>query len=98
MIVQIVILEYSLLAVILEFMKTRSSGGEGKKVDLAYDIQCMRILDLPDDQADVDISNNSGIYQKIKEKQSGSLSEQAVAKIPQRIDADRLRNILKRAE
>lgn len=85
----------------VEFMKTRSSGGEGKKVDMAYDVQCMRIMDLPDDQAD-DEQQTSQIYQKIKEKQqddkSVPLSQQALSKIPQRIDADRLRSILKRAD
>jgi len=84
----------------IEFMKTRSSGGEGRKVDLGYDIQSMRITDLPDDELENDNGNNSAIYQKIKDKQQQpqTLSEQALSKIPQKMDVDRLRNILKRQE
>ncbi len=33
----------------LQFLKTRSSGAVGQKIELAYDPNCMRITDLPDD-------------------------------------------------
>lgn len=89
----------------IEFMKTRSSGGEGKKVELAYDNTCMRIYDLPDDQKDDD-SVNVSMYDKLKTKNrvsaqnsemtnsgGGSNTTESPA-----IDTDRLRNILRRNE
>lgn len=104
----------------IEFIKTRSSGGEGKKVDLLYDQTCMRIADLADDDQYVDNSGSSGIMDRLKSKMannsnnenisnngndipppptnSKSLSQQALSKIPQRIDTDKLRNILKRQD
>ena len=34
----------------IQFMKTRSSSGVGQKVDLEFDIDCLRITDLSDDE------------------------------------------------
>lgn len=103
----------------IEFMKTRSSGGEGKKVDLQYDQTSMRITDLPEDEQGIDNSGqtSSNIMDRLKSKMADkadnnatnteteypttsnkSLSQQAISKIPQRIDTDKLRNILKRQE
>jgi hypothetical protein len=34
----------------IQFMKTRSSSGVGQKVDLEFDIDCLRISDLSEDE------------------------------------------------
>ena len=34
----------------IQFMKTRSSSGVGQKVDLEFDIDCLRITDLSEDE------------------------------------------------
>ena len=54
----------------IQFMKTRSSSGVGSKVDLAFDIEGLRITDLPDDEQDTQMSNTSTIYDKLKKKTS----------------------------
>ena len=41
----------------LQLMKTRNSGGVGQKIDLEFDIDTLRILDLDEDDDD---GNNSG--------------------------------------
>lgn len=80
----------------IEFMKTRSSGGEGKKVELEYKTECMRILDILDQDQDTD--KPTTIYNKLKERSSDIESASDSKKVEKRIDTDRLRNILKRTE
>jgi hypothetical protein len=41
----------------LQLMKTRNSGGVGQKIDLGFDIDTLRIIDLDEDDDD---GNNSG--------------------------------------
>jgi hypothetical protein len=81
----------------IEFMKTRSSGGEGKKIDLEYNTECMRITDLPDDTQQQSTPNT--IYDKIKNKVNISEGDTSITKpVEKKIDTERLRNILKRTE
>lgn len=78
----------------IEFMKTRSSGGEGKKIELAYDTLCMRISDLPEDEQPQ--NEHRTVYDKLK-SQSNTKSQNDKT-VEQKIDTDRLKSILKRTE
>ena len=44
----------------LQLMKTRNSGGVGQKIDLAFDIDTLRIFDCDDDDDGDNYSNSSG--------------------------------------
>lgn len=78
----------------IEFMKTRSSGGEGKKVELAYDTLCMKISDLPDDHHPQ--NDQSSVYDKVKSRlKSDNINS---TDTEQKVDTERLKSILKRTE
>ena len=78
----------------IEFMKTRSSGGEGKKIELGYDTICMRISDLPDDHNPQ--NEQPSVYDKVKSRlKSDNINNTATE---QKVDTDRLKSILKRTE
>lgn len=78
----------------IEFMKTRSSGGEGKKIELGYDTICMRISDLPDDHNPQ--NEQTSVYDKVKSRlKSDNINNTATE---QKVDTDRLKSILKRTE
>jgi hypothetical protein len=47
-------------------LKTRSSAGEGSKVDLKYDIASMRITDLEEGEADALTSTADAILGSLK--------------------------------
>jgi archaellum biogenesis ATPase FlaH len=54
----------------LQFLKTRSSSGVGSKVDLGFDVKCLRIHDLSDtDIGSIDVNTNS-IMNKIQQARS----------------------------
>lgn len=79
----------------LEFMKTRSSAGEGRKLELSYDNTCMRIRDMDEDEQNAEPeTNTSKIYDKLKMNQNKDQTDnrQSDAKI----DTTRLRSILNR--
>lgn len=81
----------------IEFMKTRSSGGEGKKVELEYNTECMRITDIPEDTTEPDKPSN--LYSKLKERSTSEVTpENKVKNAETKIDTERLRNILRRTE
>lgn len=78
----------------IEFMKTRSSGGEGKKIEMAYNNICMRVLDLPDDHNSE--NEQSSVYNKVKSRlNSDKINSNTVE---QKVDTERLKSILKRSE
>jgi len=85
----------------IQFMKTRSSAGVGSKVDLAFDIQGLRITDLEDDDTET-ISNTSAIHDRLKRqstmnKTQNNLAENAV--VEKAVDnIDRMRSILKKQD
>jgi len=54
----------------LQLMKTRSSSGVGQKVDLAFDIDTLRIVDTDDDDQVQSGPPSSDIMNKIKNKQA----------------------------
>lgn len=88
----------------VQFMKTRSSSGVGQKVDLEFDRDGLRILDLADDEDDAETAAVSSIYDKLKKKTEVSqgqsnvnLAENAV--VEKAVDStDRLRSILKKQD
>jgi hypothetical protein len=81
-----------------QFMKTRSSAGVGRRVDLSYNVESMRIQDLPEDaHANSTGSTGSSMMEKLKAKSSDSNDTSSSTSAP-KIDTARLRNILKRQD
>jgi hypothetical protein len=56
----------------LQLMKTRSSSGVGQKIDLEYNIETLRISDLPEDQQEDSggSQRSSSIIDQIKARSS----------------------------
>ena len=53
----------------LQFMKTRSSSGVGQKVDLEFDLDTLRIRDLPEDTEQYQFKKQtSTVYDSLKQK------------------------------
>jgi hypothetical protein len=84
----------------IQFMKTRSSSGVGQKVDLAFDIEGLRITDLPDDEQDTITTQSSTIYDKLKKKNTivESLNEPMPEATSTEDQAARLRSILRKQD
>ena len=86
----------------IQFMKTRSSSGVGSKLDLAFNMDSLKIEDLdPDDQEDEGAVTS--IYQKLKTKSSvapagESVTENNMDANPQVDATDRLKSLLRKSE
>jgi KaiC/GvpD/RAD55 family RecA-like ATPase len=81
----------------IEFMKTRSSAGEGRKLELSYDNTCMRIKDIDDeDNNNTSQSTQPSIYDKLKAKSSNNDAPEP--KSDSNIDINKLKSILKRRD
>lgn len=84
----------------IQFMKTRSSSGVGQKVDLKFDIDGLRISDLPDDEAGSVEHQPSIMADRIKKHTNVTHQEKSIAQesvVQDTIGAhDKLRSILKR--
>jgi len=79
----------------IQFMKTRSSSGVGQKVDLHFDIDCLRIRDLEEDEDDAETHTSNGLYDKL----SKSSPSDNIPKAERAINnGDKLKAILKRSE
>jgi replicative DNA helicase len=61
----------------LQCMKTRTSNGTGQKVDLEYNIETMRITDLPEESIPVNSFKKPNVYDSIK-TQSKVLNSEAI--------------------
>jgi hypothetical protein len=75
----------------LQLMKTRSSSGVGQKVELEFDIECLRIRDLAEDKDYQEFKKRApSIYESIKAKSTISDSDPnaSVADEPGKIVAD----------
>ncbi len=60
----------------LQLMKTRSSSGVGQKFDLEFNIETLKITDLPEDQQESSYSRpSSGIIDNIKRKTTVTAAE-----------------------
>lgn len=84
----------------VQFMKTRSSSGVGQKVDLAFDIEGLRISDLTEDEEGSVTHQPSAIYDKIKKQTQVSYQDKSVAESSVIEDTtaahDKLRSLLRR--
>jgi len=86
----------------LQLMKTRSSSGVGMKIDLEFNLESLKISDLPEDEQE---SHNgasrggSSIIEQIKRKTEFTAREepsegQPVAKVRAQVESTKLREIL----
>ena len=81
----------------IQFMKTRSSSGVGQKLDLAFNIDSLRITDLEEDDEDTETVTTNGLYAKLSKGKSDAPAPHA--KTEKAIDsADRLKAILRKQE
>ena len=81
-----------------QFMKTRSSAGVGKRLDMSYDQTCMRIEDMSDEYHQQQKDSNekpSSMMEKLKSRQPDNANE-IDSPVEQKVDLDRLKSILKR--
>jgi archaellum biogenesis ATPase FlaH len=90
----------------LQLMKTRSSSGVGQKIDLEFNIETLRITDLPEDEQEQTAGASRGtssIIDSIKRKTSvnnetGEISEPndgaPVGKVRAQVQSTKLREIL----
>jgi len=79
----------------IQAMKTRSSNGVGQKIDLAYDIETMRITDTGEDQGDEKISQSgaSSILNQIKPRSTMSMPTDS-SKVTATVNSGRLQSML----
>jgi len=61
----------------LQCMKTRTSNGTGQKVDLEYNIETMRITDLPEETSPVNSFKKPNVYDSLK-TQSKVVNSEAI--------------------
>jgi archaellum biogenesis ATPase FlaH len=92
----------------LQLMKTRSSSGVGQKIDLEFNLDSLKISDLPEDEQDTQNNANRGstsIIEQIKRKTdlqrtdpvTGEIDPQQgapVAKVRANVESTKLRQIL----
>jgi len=88
----------------IQLMKTRSSSGVGQKVDLEFDIDSLRITDVPEDEQDGGYGENRGgssIIDQIKRKSNVTSSDdpdptsgKPIGKIGTNVQSTKLREIL----
>ena len=86
----------------IQFMKTRSSSGVGSKLDLAFNMDSLRITDL-DESEQEDDGGVTSIYQKLKTKSTVAPAGETVTEnnmdADPKIDAtDRLKSLLRKSE
>ncbi len=92
----------------IQLMKTRTSSGVGQKVDLGFDIDTLRIVDIDEDEQEStngERTGNSSILDSIKRKTATSTGENntptddptdgaSVGKIRGKVESTKLREIL----
>ncbi len=90
----------------LQLMKTRSSSGVGMKVDLEYNLETLRITDLPEDEQESSggMRPASGILDDIKRKatvkahqedsEPNPLQGMAMPKVRANVESTKLRDLL----
>ena len=79
----------------LQLMKTRSSSGVGMKVDLAFNIETLRISDLEEEDEDNGAENrgSSSLIDSIKRK-AVATTEPETSKVRGTVESSKLREIL----
>jgi len=90
----------------LQLMKTRSSSGVGMKIDLEFNIETLRVTDLPEDEQESSNGSNRGsssIIESIKNRTSQQSEPEPrddpadgapVAKVRANVESSKLREIL----
>ena len=91
----------------IQLMKTRSSSGVGQKIDLEFNIESLRISDLPEEEQEANGASSRGtssIIESIKRKtqvdtQTGEIVEdpttgKSVGKVRAHVESTKLREIL----
>jgi archaellum biogenesis ATPase FlaH len=85
----------------IQLMKTRSSSGVGMKVDLEFNLESLKISDLPEDEQESTVGGNRGtssIIDSIKRKTEIQREEPtegvAVGKVRAQVESTKLREIL----
>jgi hypothetical protein len=86
----------------IQLMKTRSSSGVGQKVDLEFNLDSLKISDLPEEEQEHNGANNRGsssIIESIKRKTEVQPREEPdqgmpVGKIRAEVQSTKLREIL----
>jgi archaellum biogenesis ATPase FlaH len=85
----------------IQLMKTRSSSGVGMKVDLEFNLESLKISDLPEDEQESTSGGNRGtssIIDSIKRKTEIQREEptegQSVGKVRAQVESTKLREIL----
>jgi replicative DNA helicase len=86
----------------IQLMKTRSSSGVGQKVDLEFNLETLKITDLPEDEQEHNGAQNRGsssLIESLKRKSEVSKqdpSEEDISpKIRAQVESTKLREILK---
>lgn len=85
----------------IQFMKTRSSGGNGQKVDLNFNIDSLRITDLDENEEDSETVTGNSLYDKLSKSRpdAGNNKTSSISQTEKAIaSGDRLKAILKRSE
>jgi archaellum biogenesis ATPase FlaH len=84
----------------LQCIKTRTSNGTGQKVELDYNVETMRITDLPEDASPVNSFKKSSIYDSIKTQSKVNNGETIdadtgeVSKITAEVQSSKLKALL----
>ena len=84
----------------LQCMKTRTSNGTGQKVELDYNVETMRITDLPEDATPVNSFKKSNIYDSIKTQSKVNNGETVnndtgeISKITAEVQSSKLKALL----
>jgi hypothetical protein len=78
----------------LQLMKTRSSSGVGQKVELAFDIDSLRIVDAGEDDEGYTPPPNSTIYDTLKKKTVVKDSTDTAPKITADVQSTKLKSML----
>jgi hypothetical protein len=88
----------------IQLMKTRSSSGVGQKIDLEFDLETLRITDLPEDQQESFNGGNRGSASIIEGIKNRTAQQQdtredpaegaAVGRVRATVESSKLREIL----
>ena len=85
----------------IQLMKTRSSSGVGQKVDLEFNLETLKITDLPEDEQESNGASNRGassiidtIKRKTEVQREDPTEGVAVGKVRATVESTKLREIL----
>ena len=81
----------------LQLIKTRSSGGVGSKIDLAFDVDNLKITDLDDSEIeDTVATSSSNVLDNIKKRTSTVSNKSEGAQVVEKVEeVAKLRDLLK---